>query len=195
MQDEKRQHAIDHPGYQYQPRKPSEKKKRMTKNKLAKLAARSGNTDATTDATSLPAQQSEQITVDTLMPPYQNTTSQITNLPGVPAATFNVVPDAAGDDGLRAQLDLLNSQQLPLPMFFAGSAAVGSVPLVQGEQAYESMDVAGFTTYDAVPLEWPSGPVEAVEEARTLDPYAEQDRQDRLGGLFDFVDFEPTESA
>ena len=29
------------PGYQYQPRKPSEKKKRMTKNKIAKLAAKS----------------------------------------------------------------------------------------------------------------------------------------------------------
>ena len=33
-EDAKRQHAIDHPGYQYQPRKPSEKKKRMTKNKV-----------------------------------------------------------------------------------------------------------------------------------------------------------------
>lgn len=34
----KEQHASLHPNYQYQPRKPSEKKKRMTKNKLAKLA-------------------------------------------------------------------------------------------------------------------------------------------------------------
>nr|QEJ80709.1 putative MAT1-2-1 protein [Teratosphaeria gauchensis] len=39
-EDAKRQHELDHPGYQYQPRKPSEKKKRMTKNKLAKLAAK-----------------------------------------------------------------------------------------------------------------------------------------------------------
>ncbi|KXT01412.1 hypothetical protein AC578_9512 [Pseudocercospora eumusae] len=37
-------------------RKPSEKKKRMTKNKLAKLAAKSSSTDTTTDATTLPAQ-------------------------------------------------------------------------------------------------------------------------------------------
>ena len=35
----KYQHAMTNPGWQYQPRKPSEKKKRMTKNKLAKLAA------------------------------------------------------------------------------------------------------------------------------------------------------------
>ncbi|KAK5111906.1 hypothetical protein LTR62_004638 [Meristemomyces frigidus] len=33
----KRQHELAHPEYQYQPRKPSEKKRRMTKNKLAKL--------------------------------------------------------------------------------------------------------------------------------------------------------------
>ncbi|RMY22330.1 hypothetical protein D0867_02795 [Hortaea werneckii] len=39
-EDMKEQHAIANPGYQYQPRKPSEKKKRMTKNKLAKLAAK-----------------------------------------------------------------------------------------------------------------------------------------------------------
>ena len=36
----KRQHLADNPGYHYQPRKPSEKKKRVTKNKLAKLAAK-----------------------------------------------------------------------------------------------------------------------------------------------------------
>nr|AAO49358.1 MAT-2 protein [Zymoseptoria passerinii] len=37
-EEEKRQHAIEHPGYPYKPRKPSEKKRRMTKTKLAKLA-------------------------------------------------------------------------------------------------------------------------------------------------------------
>ncbi|KAK0253680.1 hypothetical protein LTS09_011258 [Friedmanniomyces endolithicus] len=36
--DVKRQHELNHPDYQYQPRKPSEKKRRMTKTKLAKLA-------------------------------------------------------------------------------------------------------------------------------------------------------------
>ncbi|KAK0990279.1 hypothetical protein LTR91_008942 [Friedmanniomyces endolithicus] len=37
-EDVKRQHELNHPDYQYQPRKPSEKKRRMTKTKLAKLA-------------------------------------------------------------------------------------------------------------------------------------------------------------
>ncbi|KAK5732033.1 hypothetical protein LTR17_010869 [Elasticomyces elasticus] len=36
--DAKALHELNHPEYQYQPRKPSEKKRRMTKNKLAKIA-------------------------------------------------------------------------------------------------------------------------------------------------------------
>ncbi|KAF1344745.1 high mobility group box domain-containing protein, partial [Delphinella strobiligena] len=39
----KRQHLKDHPGYQYQPRKPSEKKRRMTKRKAASLAAQAAS--------------------------------------------------------------------------------------------------------------------------------------------------------
>ncbi|OCT48545.1 hypothetical protein CLCR_04128 [Cladophialophora carrionii] len=35
----KKQHALENPGYQYAPRKPSEKKRRMTARKLAKLQA------------------------------------------------------------------------------------------------------------------------------------------------------------
>ncbi|KAK1060724.1 hypothetical protein LTR12_009508 [Friedmanniomyces endolithicus] len=37
-EDVKRQHELNHPDYQYQPRKPSAKKRRMTETKLAKLA-------------------------------------------------------------------------------------------------------------------------------------------------------------
>ncbi|KAH9827515.1 putative mating type 1-2 protein [Teratosphaeria destructans] len=40
LQDRNRQHELDQPGYQYQSRKPSEQKKRMTKNELAKLSAK-----------------------------------------------------------------------------------------------------------------------------------------------------------
>ncbi|KAK3635460.1 hypothetical protein LTR56_014744 [Elasticomyces elasticus] len=36
--DAKALHELNHPEYQYQPRKPSEAKRRMTKNKLAKIA-------------------------------------------------------------------------------------------------------------------------------------------------------------
>jgi len=39
----KEKHLVDHPGYQYQPRKPSEKKRRMTKRKAAALRAASQN--------------------------------------------------------------------------------------------------------------------------------------------------------
>ncbi|KAF1983753.1 hypothetical protein K402DRAFT_155101 [Aulographum hederae CBS 113979] len=37
-EDAKQKHLVENPGYQYQPRKPSEKKRRMTKTKAAKIA-------------------------------------------------------------------------------------------------------------------------------------------------------------
>ena len=41
----KKQHAIDHPGYQYAPRKPGDKKRRMTKKKLARMGRESSTND------------------------------------------------------------------------------------------------------------------------------------------------------
>lgn len=45
----KKQHALENPGYQYAPRKSSEKKRRMTARKLAKLRARSDSDVDMTD--------------------------------------------------------------------------------------------------------------------------------------------------
>ena len=72
----------------------------MTKNKLAKLAAQSSSTDATTNATALPAQQNGQTTVSTVTPPYQNNTSQ------PPSTTFNVAQSGFGYDGLHDQMSV-----------------------------------------------------------------------------------------
>ncbi|CAD0086787.1 unnamed protein product [Aureobasidium vineae] len=57
----KRQHLRDHPDYQYQPRKPHEKKRRMTKRKAMALAAQQN-----TPSTSAPASASA--SVDANMP-------------------------------------------------------------------------------------------------------------------------------
>ncbi|KAK5163339.1 uncharacterized protein LTR77_010712 [Saxophila tyrrhenica] len=75
-EEAKRQHAIDHPGYQYQPRKPSEKKKRMTKTKLAKLRAQANDANApqpTSDFDNMLANitQEQQISVDAFNIPGQ----------------------------------------------------------------------------------------------------------------------------
>lgn len=43
----KKQHAIDNPGYQYAPRKPGDKKRRMTKKKLASMRSGSSTNDVT----------------------------------------------------------------------------------------------------------------------------------------------------
>ncbi|EME39094.1 mating type locus 1-2 [Dothistroma septosporum NZE10] len=183
-EDEKRQHAIAHPGYQYQPRKPSEKKKRMTKNKLAKLAAVSRSTDATTDATTVPAQQNEQTTVDSFTPPYQNNTPQLTILDGTPLATFDVFPGFAGDDGLHDQLALFNSQQPQLPAN-AGMVAVAAGPLVSDDSwlclpAEDSLPTTDDGAEAQALAEWASDPTTTSEGARTQDPFAEQYRQEEL---------------
>ncbi len=75
-EDAKRQHAIDHPGYQYQPRKPSEKKKRMTKTKLAKLRAQANTAIAPNPIKDLNemlavAANDKQVTVDTFQAPHR----------------------------------------------------------------------------------------------------------------------------
>lgn len=59
-EEEKRVHALLHPDYRYAPRKPSEKKKRMTKNKLAKLAASRRATPVTFPTTTQASQLQQQ---------------------------------------------------------------------------------------------------------------------------------------
>ena len=75
-EDAKRQHAIDHLGYQYQPRKPSEKKKRMTKTKLAKLKAQANVAIAPGPLKDLnemlaKAANGKQVTVNTFQAPHR----------------------------------------------------------------------------------------------------------------------------
>nr|AHM94097.1 MAT1-2-1 [Cercospora beticola] len=125
-EEEKRQHAIDHPGYRYQPRKPSEKKKRMTKSKLAKLAAKSGSINATMDATNLPGQLDannqlynmlvgEQLNFGTNTPSYETTAPQLVTFDGAeldisafgePWASLNIqYQQPQADAGMVAQQD------------------------------------------------------------------------------------------
>jgi hypothetical protein len=51
----KKQHALENPGYQYAPRKPSEKKRRMTARKLSKLqASQQSQTNSDVEMTDVP---------------------------------------------------------------------------------------------------------------------------------------------
>ena len=157
----------------------------MTKNKLAKLAAVSRSTDATTDATAVPAQQNEQTTVDTFTPPYQNNTSQLTILDGPPLATFDVFPGFADDDGLHDQLELFNSQQPQQPANAGtGTVAVATGPLVSDDSwlclpAEDSLPTNDDGAEAQAFAEWVSNPTTG-EGARTHDLFAEQYRQEQL---------------
>ncbi|KXS97242.1 hypothetical protein AC578_25 [Pseudocercospora eumusae] len=203
-EEEKRQHAIDHPGYRYQPRKPSEKKKRMTKNKLAKLAAKSSSTDTTTDATTLPAQsdannqiseigaqsrnvlQSEQIPVDTFMLPYPDSTSQLTSHEG--SALAEIFVGAGGDDELRDQLALFNSQHLQLQAIAAASGSMAAAGTDEGAMPHSSPNEVSDSdaTNTVAPLSavWAVDATTIRESALTPDAFAEQGRQERLEADF-----------
>lgn len=101
----KHEHMIANPGYQYQPRKPSEKKKRNTKGKLAKIAAKSAKARA---SASMQDTASDVDDSDILPPPT----------PVAPLLTFNedktmmsFVPGAGPFEQLAAELTEFNNSK------------------------------------------------------------------------------------
>nr|ABB83720.1 putative mating type 1-2 protein [Cercospora zeina] len=165
-EEEKRQHAIDHPGYRYQPRKPSEKKKRMTKGKLAKLAAKSGSTNATMDVTNLPGQLDandqlysmlvgEQLNFGTNTSSYETTAPQLVTFGGAEL-------DISAFSEPWASLNIQYQQQ---------QADAGMVA-----QHDPTSVTAGFTL--------PSNMVQTASPTATRQPYTEQQRHAQLDNTF-----------
>ncbi|GAB7359580.1 hypothetical protein MBLNU230_g6766t2 [Neophaeotheca triangularis] len=124
----KSQHALDHPDYQYQPRKPSEKKKRMTKRKLAAL-------NATQQPSNAPAPPSEGFTVDNFVEPYLPQNYGVMS-EGANYNTFDAGEDARS--GLMTSVAELNEQRAGNVNTDAIVASTG-VDLVNGQQEYERM--------------------------------------------------------
>jgi len=127
-EDAKRQHLINHPDYQYQPRKPSEKKKRMTKNKIAKLAAAEAQANINDqqqlpddfdpltlldDALEAAAAITEPAYIDTYSTPYTQSPPALSQQYGGAGTVFNTGPDP--DDALRKVLDDYNNSRPILP--------------------------------------------------------------------------------
>ena len=149
----KRQHAIDHPGYQYQPRKPSEKKKRMTKTKVAKLKAQANaamSPDAMKDLDEMlaAAAPDKQITVDTFQAPYHQS---LPNLQPSQEDNTHLTFDATSEDVLLAnQLLAWNAAaQDPAGSMCSNSAVLESQPLANGQNAVgvPQLDMPYFFTY------------------------------------------------
>lgn len=112
----KRQHAIDHPGYQYQPRKPSEKKKRMTRNKITKLSHRAaGAPSSITASLEAPQNPFDQFAIDPTLAQYPNVFSGFgTIAEDVP--TFDAVDDF--HNNLYADLTDWNSNASTQPVAY-----------------------------------------------------------------------------
>jgi hypothetical protein len=113
----KRQHLRDHPDYQYQPRKPHEKKRRMTKRKAMALAAQQ-NTPAVSASTSATASDIP-AGINTFSPtpsttgPFSSVTSpaQIVDLANFDDPSFHY---SANGDLASFTLDTFQPNQLDL---------------------------------------------------------------------------------
>ena len=101
----KRKHFEDHPQYQYQPRKPSDRKRRITKSKTAKMVAATSKASSSTAAPLAPAQTHDSISET------------------VPTNTMNVEPvmfadnDAATSTAINPLLTQLVPQVEVVPDF------------------------------------------------------------------------------
>nr|QIA97808.1 putative MAT1-2-1 protein [Teratosphaeria destructans] len=216
-EDAKRQHELDHPGYQYQPRKPSEKKKRMTKNKLAKLAAKAqeNNGDGISVQQPLPdsfdpiAMLDEnlrqclgndplQVTQFGTEYSHQPPTLNATTIPGL--MSFDAAHES--DAMLRTQLEEFNMLHHPLPQPNPNPASnaqtVGisqdySNPAVVCQPVVNGGFVDDTMRFD-LPIIWSEGaggfdPISAPGDPMVYDPMAEVERQNLLEIDFDsFVD-------
>nr|QFP98363.1 MAT1-2-1 [Aureobasidium zeae] len=114
----KRQHLRDHPDYQYQPRKPHEKKRRMTKRKAQVLAAQQASASTSTTGT-LPTHATVPTSTTTFSPmapvvgPFSSVTSpsQLVDLANFDDPTFDF---AANNELANFTLDTFEPGQLDL---------------------------------------------------------------------------------
>ena len=178
----KRQHAIDHPGYQYQPRKPSEKKKRMTKTKLAKLRAQN-NTAAASDPLKelnemlAGVANDKQLTLDQFQVPF---TQGFSNLQPSLEDNNYLTFDTNGEQDimLENQLHAWNADnQSMTSSFVTGPVVLESQPLANGEETVDvpQLDLPYiFTEADS------TYEVFGVPTSNYFDPTAEIARQDAL---------------
>ncbi|KAH0354073.1 hypothetical protein KCU81_g1223, partial [Aureobasidium melanogenum] len=120
----KRQHLRDHPDYQYQPRKPHEKKRRMTKRKAMALAAQQNTPSTSASASAVSTSANAQAPADstTFSPapssvgPFSSVTSpaQIVDLANFddPSLSYSADGDLAAftlDSFQPGQLDLFTN--------------------------------------------------------------------------------------
>lgn len=117
----KKKHLQDHPGYQYQPRKPSEKKRRMTHRKAASLFRNAGLSPVSTTNMANDA--------SAVVPNFETT----------PAGNVTVT---LGDNNLdeetfEAMLEIFNASVVQDPNL---AGALGQVDSIHSEHTEESQD-------------------------------------------------------
>ncbi|RMY65893.1 hypothetical protein D0863_08815 [Hortaea werneckii] len=209
-EDRKEQHAIANPGYQYQPCKPSEKKKRMTKNKLAKLAAKereNGLISSPIAQQTLPDDFDPVAMLDQHLGDYAtNQPMEISSFGNNPAAQPPTLNPTTRQDvltfesntqdysGLAQSLAQFNATH-PYPNGYH-QAAIGAQPMVNGQwlQDVVQQDLPGVGFYlptnDYSQFQDIDLASEQLNETQDSDPLAELARTTALEWEFDtFIDY------
>ncbi|KAI7282575.1 hypothetical protein KC345_g3440 [Hortaea werneckii] len=209
-EDRKEQHAIANPGYQYQPRKPSEKKKRMTKNKLAKLAAKEqedGLTSNTITQQTLPDDFDPVAMLDQHLGDYAiNQPMEVSSFGNHPTTQPPTLTPTTRQDVLTFESNTQDYSGLAQSLAeFNGThphlnghhqSAIGAQPMVNGQwlQNVVQQDLPGVGFYlptnDYSQLQDVDFASEQLNETQDSDPLAELARTTALEWDFDnFIDF------
>ena len=155
----KKKHFRDHPNYQYQPRKPADKKRRMTRRKIATLAAMSSNQPQSMVAP--PNEPHVEENVTPILPEFTKTSSG--------NVILNIGDQDLEDATFRQMLEKYNKDITPLPEQVGNDSSIG----------LSALEASGFTQHfpENVSLYANTGSYEdgSVEElGATLDNMIEE---------------------
>nr|POE98810.1 mating-type m-specific polypeptide mc [Quercus suber] len=178
-EDAKRQHAAIHPEYHYQPRKTSEKKRRMTKKKLANLAAQAKTIDVN------PPNQQEDLPAE--FDPYDfldESLEQIIqpfDINNYGTVWYDEPPMLRGideDEQLAQQLNSWNAQYSTVAQF----GPVVGIPTANGKTVgqHERIAIPGAEAYQPRPSASMSPVAPPTIQSNSRLPFAGVVRQDRL---------------
>ena len=171
--DLKRKHIREHPGYSYQPRKPAEKKRRMTRRKADVLAAMStdvtSNMQATVSTTSVPS------TIASYSVPPEVSSPAPTPLPELERTeggnvTFNLGDEGISDEAFAAMLQDYN-ESLPVSGSTHGKFLEAlAPPVIHWELTEEAQNDKNFYDNAVNPAKlWPVNENSPIDMDSILD--------------------------
>lgn len=147
----KEKHLLEHPDYQYRPRKPSEKKRRMTRRKAMALVAASPGPSTTADSVvaSYPATQASEAVVGHDSPGNEMEYGIAAPAPAMEIteygnAVFNFGAEDFNDASFEKVLDDFNNGVMAAMPNLQGIAAPTGTPVLHNELSQDAQNDFNF---------------------------------------------------